>query len=197
MPTELPAFNLTLDAIGLTPEKLQDLVVDRVASALTDSLYHDEDGEEERVNSRFYKSMQEAVANAIDTRVREAADRALTPVLGERIEDFVLQKTNSWGEKVGKPVNLVEYMVQRAEAWINDEVDIHGKTKEQEPYSWRKHGNRLAIMIERHFMYAIETAIKKIVEDANAHIAGGLENAVKIKLEEIQKGLAVTVSTKN
>jgi hypothetical protein len=110
------------------------------------------------------------------------------------IDNLVLQKTNSWGEKVGKSVTFVEYLIEQAHGYMTEKVDSSGKTKEESGgYSFSGTQTRVAHMIHRHLHFNIETAMKEALATANGSIIKGLEETVKLKLAEILAVLKVTV----
>lgn len=176
---------LTLEALGLDQDKLAEKLVDRLAQNMLTSIGYDEDGDEWFGTSPFAKKLNNLVTARLDKVVNELADKHVLPRVEAMVEGLVLQKTNSWGEKVGEPVTFIEYLTQRADAWMREEVSYDGKTKEQDSYSWRKRGTRVEYLIDQHLQYNISTAMKNALGEANKSIVEGLKAAVNIKLGEI------------
>lgn len=188
---------LTLEALGLTQESLAERLVDKLAEGLLSSLDYDEDGHTFRGESPFARKLNRMVKDRLDVLVSDLGERHVLPKVNEMVEGLVLQETNRWGEKVGQPVTFVEYLTQRAETWMREEVDYNGKSKgEGDSYGWRKAGTRVSWVIDKHLQYSIETAMKGAVASANQSIIGGLQDAVKIKLAEVAASLKVKVETK-
>lgn len=101
-----------------------------------------------------------------------------------------------WGEKIGESFTFTEYLVKRAEKYMIEPLDRHGKTKEQEGYSWRKYSTRITYLIEKYLQSSIERAMQDAMAVANKSIAVGLEQAVKDAIKEVGDKLTVKVHTK-
>lgn len=187
---------LTLESLGLDQNKLAEKLVDRLAQNMLTSIGYDEDGDEWFGTSPFAKKLNSMVTARLDKIVNELADKHVLPRVNEMVEGLVLQQTNQWGEKVGKPVTFIEYLTQRADAWMREEVNYDGKTKGQDSFSWRKSGTRVEYLIDKHLQYSIETAMKAALSEANKSIIGGIEQAVRIKLGEVAEKLKVNVAVK-
>lgn len=189
-------MNITLESIGLSQDALAERVVDKLVEGLTTSLDYDEEGGEFRCASPFARKLNDMVKARIDVIVNDIGEKHILPRVTEMVENMVLQETNKWGEKVGQPVTFVEYMTQRADAWLREEVDYNGKTKGQDSFGWRKSGTRVQHMIDQHLQYTVKTAMEKAVSGANQSIVGGLKQAVSIALDEVAQKLKVEIKTK-
>lgn len=187
---------ITLESLGFTKEDLQDRVIDQICAQILSGKTYDEDGNEEYADSQFKRKLEERLMKHLTDRVNAIAEAHVLPNITTLMENLVLQTTNKWGEKKGEPVTFIEYLVQRAEAYIQEEVNHQGLSKSQaDSYNWSKSTTRIAYMINAHLQYNIEAAMKKALSAANSAIVGGIESAVKIKLEEIVKGLHLSVQT--
>lgn len=187
-------MKLDLTELGISPEKLEELVVDRVSDIILHGIYDEHEGD---FSGGMKRKFQDAIQSRIDKRVEEIADEHIAPRVEEMLANISLQATNSWGEKRGEPLSFVEYLIQRAEKYMLEEVNFEGKAKsEAGGYSWSKASTRVAYMVNKHLHYSIETAMKQAVADANKVIVGGLEQAVKIGLQNVAAGLKVKVETK-
>jgi len=189
---------MTLAELGLSfsEEQVFDAVVDRIYAAAMKTSVSDEDGESVQMPSTFSSSLQKAVLTKIDDGVRNVAAKHVLPNIEVFLETICLQQTNSWGEKVGKPVSFIEYLVAKSEAYIKEEVSHNGKTKDQEGYSWSKNTTRIEYLIHNHLQYSIEAMIKKSLVDLNQNIAGGLADAVKVHIQEALAKLRVATTIK-
>lgn len=192
-------MNLDLQSLGFTKEELQERVVERICDQLLTTLDYDPDSDTEQpVASRFQQAIKDMVKKRIDTTINTLAERYVLPNVAQYIEDLTLQQTNQWGEKQGAPVTFVEYLVRRAQAYMQEEVNHDGKSKaESDSYSW--HGakqTRITFLIERHLHHSIETAMKDSLKVATGEIARGLHETTRIKLNEIAAGMKVAVTTK-
>ena len=183
-----------LEQLGLTREELTDRVVQGIVSNVITTHSLDEDGHPYPRDAKFIKQLQEYAQKAIDQKVIEIGDKHVLPKVGEMIDNLVLQKTNSWGEKTGKPVTFIEYMVERASDYMTEKVDSSGKTKQESgSYSFSGTQTRVAHMIHSHLHHSIEEAMKQALSVANSTLVKGLEETVKSKLSEILAALKVTV----
>lgn len=187
---------LTLESLGLDHDKLAEKLVDRLAQNMLTSIGYDEDGGDWFGTSPFAKKLNDMVRARLDKIVNDLADKHVLPRVEAMVESLVLQETNKWGEKVGKPVTFIEYLCQRADAWMREEVNYEGKVKGQDSFSWRKSGTRVEYLIDKHLQYSIERAMLAAVSEAHKSIIGGLKEAVDVKLGQIAVQLKTEVKSK-
>lgn len=188
---------LTLESLGLDQDKLADKLVDRLAQNMLTSIGYDEDGDDWFGTSPFAKKLNDMVKARLDKVVSELADKHVLPRVNEMVEGLVLQQTNQWGEKVGKTVTFIEYLTQRADMWMREEVNYEGKVKgENGSFSWNKKGTRVEFLIDKHLQYNIERAMLAAVGEAHKSITEGLKEAVNIKLGQIAVQLKTEVKAK-
>jgi hypothetical protein len=189
--------SINLESLGIGKEELIDRVVSKYVEHLRYSISYDEDGEEVRHDSSFDRDIQKKLQAAIDARMSDLATRVIEPRVEEIIAGQVLQRTTQWGEKVGAPVTLTEYLVQRADAYMSEKVDWEGKSKDEKgSYSWTGSQTRLTHLIDRHLQHAIAAAAKEGLANLNASIATSIAETVKMKLQEAMTALRLTVTTK-
>ncbi|KKM68101.1 hypothetical protein LCGC14_1464150, partial [marine sediment metagenome] len=189
------AMAIDLAEIGLTQEELQQRVVSTMTSQLLRDCYPSEDGVECLRDSPFAKELQALVKTRIAESVTALADKHILPSISDRIENLCLEETNKWGEKSGKKLSFIEYLIERAEAYMTETVNYEGKTKGN-AYSWTGTQTRITHMVHQHLHYSIESAMKQALKTANEAIVGGIRKAVELKLAEVQKSLKVKVETK-
>ena len=185
--------SVTLAALGLTEETLADRLVEKLEKAMLESLQYDEESGNWYGESVFAKRLSGRVAEQLNAVVDALAEKHILPRVVDMVETLALQETNKWGEKLGKPLTFVEYLTQRADVWLREEVNYEGKTKGQDAYSWRKSGTRVEYMIDKHLQYAISTAMTNALSAANKSIVEGLKDAVNTKLGEIKVQLDTKV----
>ncbi len=183
-------MEFTCEQIGITQEELQE----RVVAGLVDKILGSkaDDDEDNHIRLTVLEEAQQIIVGAINDKVDAIAAAHILPRIEAMIEGLVLQQTNQWGEKKGEPVTFIEYLIERAEAYMTAPVDFEGRAKGEVSYgsSWKSKTSRIAFMIDRHLQYSIEHALDAVLKDANAVIKGGIEEAVKIKLKEISIALA-------
>lgn len=187
------SMELTLESLGLSRDEIIERVVGRLAESLLETwVPGDEDDEGGTVQTQFAKMLERKVLERVNVAVEEIAGRHVLPHVADYVETLSLQETSKWGEKKGVPLTFVEYLVARAEAYLREEVNYDGKVKGQDSYSWSKAGTRIAYMVNKHLQYSIQTAMETALKNANVAIVGGIEDAVKIKLDEVAASLKVT-----
>jgi len=190
---------LTLESLGITKDELANRAVEKaVESLLKSSGFDPEDGTEFPTESPFASQMHKAIREKINQAVVDIADRVVLPNVNKQIESVVLAETNSWGERTkSAPLTFTEYLIERAEKYMTEKVDYEGKGKdESRGYSWSGTQTRVAHMVNQYLHYSIETAMKTALANANSAIVTGIEETVKMKLEEVAASLKVSVKTK-
>lgn len=189
---------MDLQQLGFTQEELQDRVVERICEQLLTSIEYDAEGDEYPASSRFQSAIKDLIKKRVDETISAMAERYVLPNVAKYIEELTLQQTNSWGEKKGEPVTFIEYLVGRAQAYMQEEVNHEGKSqKEAGNYGWSgARQTRITHLINRHLQYSIETAMKNALNVATGEIAKGIHETAKIKLNEIASSMKVSVTTK-
>lgn len=172
--------------LGLSQAELREQVIERAAQKLRDS-----------IDTGDYGHLDRVVKEATDKAIALYIEKHVVPMIQCQIEDITFQATNQWGEKKGTKLTFREYLVDRAEKWLREEVNYEGKPKGADSFGWLGTQTRVAHMIHQHLHYSIENAIKKLLETANAQIAGGIQDTIKLKLAEIQTALTVKTSVKS
>lgn len=188
-------MELNLESLGFTKEELQQRVVDQLCRELMSNLGYEE-GEPYPIDSEFGKKLKAVVKTHIDDTIQNIAEVHIFPKISEYIENLTLQETNKWGERKGQSLTFVEYMVQRAEAYMTEKVNYEGKSKDASYGSWTGTQTRLSHLIHKYLHYNIENAMQTALKDANSHIVKGLEETIKIKLKEISNSLKVGLNFK-
>ncbi len=189
---------LDLAELGLTNEELQERVVEAIASRVLVNCTSDDEGREYGLPSTFRKKLDESIKARIDKTISDLAAKHVLPNVAETVESLCLQATDEWGQKKGKPLSFVQYLVQRAEAYLIEKVDYSGKDKaECGGYSFSPSQTRITHLVHKHLHYSIETAMQEALKIANGAIATGIQETVKVKLAEIVAGLKTTVALKS
>ena len=195
-PATAPGIDLA--ALGFTRQELQDRVVELATARLRGSEFSDEDGEPVSGDSSLTRSLTAAIKKRVDRAIDNLGDKHVLPGVAAMIEAITLEQTNKWGEKTGKPMTFIEYLVERADAYMRETVDYQGKPRDADRYSssWTGTQTRIAHMVNAHLHYSIDQAMRQALATANSSIAKGLEETVKIKLAEVAAKLAVNVEVK-
>lgn len=189
---------IDLAALGFTQEELQARVVDQLCEKLLTGMEYDPDSETEcPVASRFQQAIAARVKQHVEETINAIAEAKVLPNVREYIETLSLQATNEWGEKRGESVTFVEYLVQRAQAYMQEKVNFEGKSKAvANGYSWNGTQTRLTHLIHQHLHYSIEHAMKDALTSATAQIAKGIHETARLKLNEIAASMKVAITTK-
>jgi hypothetical protein len=190
---------MDLESLGFTKDDVEKKLLDRLCGELLGSgvVYDDEEeGSPRQVRSAFRQKLEKAIQAQIDASIAKIIDEHIKPHVDEIVSGLTLQATNKWGEAKGERLTFIEYLVQRAEAYMTEEVNFQGKTRARESCSWSAAQTRIAWMVHQHLQYNIEVAMKKALANANSTIVVGLQEAVKIKLKEVSDSLTVSVQTK-
>jgi hypothetical protein len=197
--TELPAEIVGLcAALGITAEELAARLIDRLTDRCLDAelAEWDEAAEEARRPASLMRYVQDRVKAAIDEAVDKIAEQTVAPRVEELIAGTVLQETNKWGEQKGEPVSFVEYIIARAEKWLQEPVAWGGKPKQPGDTYFTAAGPRIAHMIHEHLHHQIEQAMKTVLGDADSQIRKALAETARKKLDELKLTLKLDTGRK-
>lgn len=185
-----------LEEIGLGKNELQERVIEKMSERLLESIDSQEDGDT-RYPSMLQSKLQEFCQKKIDEAVQGLADKHVLPNVVARIEGLCLKETNKWGESKGTTVTFIEYLIQRAEHYMQEQVSYEGKSKsESSGYSWSAAQTRITYLVHQHLHYSIKTAIEGALKDMNTKIAKGLEETCRIKMREFSEQMKIKVDSK-
>lgn len=188
-------MEFTCEQIGLTPDELQERVVDGIIHKAMNAYVMDENGElVHTVQSRLNDALRGKITDAID----RAAEKYLSGKIEALIEGQVLQKTNEWGEKRGVPVSFIEYLVKRADEYMREKVDFQGNSRAEQGYgsSFKAANTRISYHVEKHLQYSLDQAMKQVVKGGNKTLADALTEAVRIRIGEVVSKTKVEVTTR-
>ena len=188
---------MDLKDLGLTQERAREMVIDRIVTQLLSTSEFDIEWEQERLReSALFRALESAMQEAADAKVAALFEEHVAPNVARYVEELTLTKTNKWGEEKEKTLTFIEYLVERAEAYINEDVDYGGKAQKRgDSFGWRKGGTRIAFMVDEHLQYSISAAMKTAVKDVNSQLANGIAETVKAQLAQIVAKLKVEVKT--
>lgn len=188
-------MNITLDSLGISKEAIEAKLIEHLAEQLLTEIHYDHDDDSEyRAKSDLARKLDGVIKKHIDDTINALAQKHVLPNVSGYIENLTLQTTNQWGEKKGAPVTFIEYLTQRAEAYMQEKVNFEGKSKEENNgYSWSGTQTRITHLVNQHLHYSIETAMKNSLAIATSGIATGLQETVKVKLAEVSQKLKVEV----
>ena len=180
-----------LEQMGLNKEKLQERLI---KSLVEDLLYNDDRYIDQ---DKLEKKVLEKVKQSIDKKIDQMSEKLIHPNISQFIEQICLEETNQWGEKKGKKYTFIEYLIQRANHYLEEKVDYNGNSKSENRYSnWSGQQTRITYLVHKHLQFSIEKAMEQALKTANEGIVSGLEQTVKMKMKEISEGLKVDLRVK-
>lgn len=189
-------MEITLESLGLTKKAVEEKAIEVAVEKLLYGKTYDDCGNEDDVDTKLHDKLKVLIKERIDETINVFAEKHVLPKVSEYIENIVLQTTNKWGEKKGEPLSFIEYLIERAEEYMKEQVDNQGKSKsESGGYSWSGKETRITHLIHQHLKYNIEKAAKESLKSANDVISEGICKTVEIKLKEVVDSLKVNVST--
>lgn len=151
----------------------------------------------EKIDGEDYSKLDGVIQKAIDAALDKYLNEIVLPHVEKQITEVTLQETNRWGEKTGgKKVPFKEYLVERAEKWLAEEVNYDGKSKASDSFGWKPYQTRVAHMVHNHLHFHIERAMNEALKTANSAIVGGIEHTVKMKLAEVSAAMSIQLKTK-
>lgn len=187
----------TLEALGISPEELGNRIVDQCVEVLLSSTGFDPDSEEEtRYESRFKREIEARIQKAVDEKIAALAAIHLIPRVGEMIEAADMRQTNKYGEPKSPPMTFKEYIAHRAAAYMSEDVNSGGDSKEEagDSYNWRKEGPRLTVLMRGYIRETLEKHAKAAVTDVNKVIAKNIESAARDAITAAAAAMKVTVA---
>ena len=187
--------DLTLESLGFTKEELQQRVINQLCEQFTTTVGYNPDDGDYPVETDFAKQIEKLVKNRIDETINAIAEKHVLPNVAQYVENLTLQETNKWGEKKGGNVTFIEYLIQRAEAYMKEKVDHNGKGKEETSYSWSGVQTRITYLVHEHLHFSIKTAMEQAMKEATGQVARGIHETARLKLNEIAAKLKVEVKT--
>lgn len=193
-------MEITLESLGLTKKALQDRIIELAVERLLTGVTYDEDGNIDFIDSKYHEKMKNLIKDRINETITIFAEKHVLPKVNEYIENIALQQTNQWGEKKGTSVTFIEYLIQRANEYMVEEVNSDGRSKDEcknrndSFYSTKQ--TRVAFMIDKYLYITIQNAMQEALKNANTSIVNGIEATVKLQLEEISKSMKCALSIK-
>lgn len=187
----------TLEALGISTEELGQRIVDQAVETLLSSTGFNPDTEEEtRYESRFKREIEARIQKAVDEKIAALAAVHLIPRVGEMIEKADMRQTNRYGEAKSPPMTFKEYIAHRAETYMSEDVNYHGKSKAEEgdSYNWRSEGPRLTVLMRGYIRDTLEKHAKAAVTDVNKVIAKNLEQAARDAITAASASLKVSIT---
>ena len=191
----------TLEALGISKEELAERIIESAVDHLLSSTgFNPETEEETRYESLFKREIEKRVQESVDTKIAALAQEHVLPRVGEMIETADMRATNKYGEAKGPAMTFKEYIANRAQVYMTEDVDYHGNSKadlaakNESDYNWRSSGPRLTVLMRNYIRDSLETQAKAAVNDVNKVIAANIAKAAQDAIAAASANLKVTVA---
>ena len=188
----------TLEALGVSPEDLAERIIDQAVNALLYSTGFNQDAEEEvTYESKFKNAIEAKIQQTVDQKISAIASEHVLPKVGDLIEQANMRQTSKYGEPKGDPMTFKEYIAYRADAYMTEDVNLQGQSKNEcsDSYSWRSQGPRMTVLMRNYVKDSMESAAKAAVTDINKVIAKNIEKAAKDAIASTVEHLKVSIAT--
>lgn len=166
-----------LEQFGLSSEDIAERVTERLVTSIEEEQGAAFSGIEERVSK--------AVSDHVEARLSTVTRETVEPIVAKLLDSMTFKQTNRYGEKQGPERTLREYIDYRLGTWMLDEVNHNGKTRDEEGYSWTKHGTRLAWMVNAQIADHIHARTQAALQDLNKTVGQAIAETVKIQLGNV------------
>jgi hypothetical protein len=191
----------TLKALGVSPEELQERIVEQCVECLLEANgFNPETEEDEVYETKFKREIKTRIQQAVDAKIAAVAAEHLLPRIGEMIEKADMRKTNRYGEPQTPSMSFKEYIAHRAESYMTEDVNYHGESKadleakNSSAYDWRSSGPRLTVLMRNYIQTTLDEHAKAAVNDVNKVIAKNIENAAKAAITAAAAAIKVTAA---
>jgi len=184
-------MDIDLDFLGITKEELIEKIVSKAAIEFSGTKYYDEEDDEYYYyNNKIAKELNKVIEERIKKSVTKFCDKFIKPSIEKKIDETILEKTNQWGEKKGEKIGFKEYIIARAEKYLDERVDDQGRDS-RDSYNTRGTSRRIVYMVEDKLTTQIEEALKDGVKLINQSFKDGISATVKDKMEELTKDIQI------
>ena len=190
-------MSLQIEDLGLSPDQVREMLIDRMVESAWSAQGIDEDGFEFEGSSHFHRALKAHVKEAVESKLDALFEDHVRPIVEERIEALIVEETNHYGEPKGDPLTFTEYMVKRCERYLTEKVDYWGKGKaESRSYDFKGTQTRVVWLIHEHLHCRIESAMKEALKAFAAMFQNGLNETISAKVKEVADSIRVGVEIK-
>lgn len=207
---------IDLATLGITKDEIIQRIVDRAAEAVLHlnpaPIIEGGDVDEGDTGDANYTGATLMVISQLETlavaaankRVDEIAARDVVPLVLKRIDTLVVQRTNELGETKGQPQTFTEYLVARADAWLQERVQ-RDSGEDRQAYNKRTGGYwneretipRIEFLIGRHMSRQIEMAMRDAINKLDKSLVNALQTELKRTFDAFGKTVELSLQRKD
>ncbi|MFB3894307.1 MAG: hypothetical protein ACE15C_20065 [Phycisphaerae bacterium] len=162
-----------MPTIDINPEELKERIIEDAAAQIVEQF--DEGGLED---------LQSRIRALMDKKIDESCLGVVTSLIERGIQALEFQITDRFGKTKEGPETLAEYVVTRADAWLNAHVDYQGKEQSPNCYGYKDSQTRLTWLIDQHLQYRIGNAMKDAVQRVITSVAPALAETCKVQITQ-------------
>lgn len=185
----------TLALLGLSKEELQSRVVDQICERVLSTVGMDDEGGKHSYPSQVRVRLQAAAKKQIDDALNDFASKFIVPGISKHLETLVLQPTSQYGEKKGEPQTFTEYLTKRADEWLGEKVDVNGKTRKEDSYSWKEHSTRAVWIIDQQLQKKLTDMMTGQIATTHAKLGEVMQDTIKDVFTRTFSNLKVETAT--
>jgi len=178
---------MNLTDLGLTPDELRDLVIERAAEKIAD-----EAAGREYVGDSVTRIIQQRIDTEVKARLVDRIEALLAETL-ERLLNDAIRPVDIWGDPVGAPTTIKAELGARAKDYWLTKVDNGGKPMDRNSYGFQTAKTRAEWMLGRVVSEQFADEVKqnavnilavfkeKIRADGHAALDKHLDEIVRVK----------------
>ena len=181
-------MDFNCEMLGISQEEMQNRVVNAIAEKLmskTIMTQWDENEDQEKiVNTKFAKAVIDKINEHFKNKVDELFNEQIAGKIDNLLTNYIIKETNQLGESLGKERTVTEFIIERFNVFIKEQVDSKGNPKRKNDCYFKPQGTRLTVAVDTYFKDHLEKAMKTI-----------LKNTDKTLIEEVTESFRKIIST--
>lgn len=176
-------MSLDLNALGLTIDQLQEMVVDKLVKYVLENNF---DPDHFSTADRVHNLIGDEIKSAVNKTIHDIANQHIVPRVDSIITSLVIPNTNNYGEKKCDSMTFIEYLLKQADAYLTEEVNPKGLTRKQSSgYSFDNAIPRIQYLIKAWLDAAIYDAVKQQMGKVNSAILDGLKKVAAVEIAKL------------
>ena len=177
--------DITLSQLGISSENLETKLLEILANDFWEKSFAgscDEDGRYHRLENLILSKLEKQTKETLDAAIEKLGSQTLGPAIETFIQNYKVQQTNSYGEKKGEAKTFTEYLMDKATDYCLQPVKHNG-----DPYDGfgsNTNQTRITYLINKNLQNEIEKLVKAHIHEANKLFAKGLNETVRMMINE-------------